>query len=174
MEERSLQEKRKPIIGMRVIKTVIAVALSAALMQYVLKMNPFFACIGAVVAMDYSIANSLKSAIVRNVGTVTGGVVGILIASFTENIIFISLGVIPLILLNNLLKKKESIIPGMIVYFAVAYLNTMDQAWVYGVRRILGTLIGTLIGLAVNVLLFPPKKVETGEEQPPEIDTSQG
>lgn len=177
MKGKALQNKKNTLVGMRMIKTVIAVALSAAFMQYVLQANPFFACIGAAVAVDSTIASSLKSAIARNVGTITGGLVGILVASFTENIVLISLGVIPLIMVNNLLKKKESIIPGLIVYFAVAYLNTMDQAWDYGLRRIFGTLVGTVIGLGVNLLLFPPKKQEHPQEKPletEEIDSSIG
>lgn len=149
---------RKPLIGMRTIKTVIAVFLSALFMQHVLHQTPFFACIGAVVAMESSVHSSLRAALIRNLGTVIGGAVGIAIASFTESPLLISLGMIPLILLSNLLNRKESIVPGAIVYFAVAYLNTMDQAWVYGLRRILGTFIGTLIGLGVNLLLFRPKQ----------------
>ena len=63
-----------------------------------------------------------------------------------------------MILVDNALNKKESNVPGAIVYLAVAYLNTMDQAWVYGLNRILGTLIGTGIGLLVNFTICPPKK----------------
>lgn len=164
--------KGPPLIGMRMVKTVIATAIAAALMQYVIKINPFFACIGAVVAMEFSIESSLKAALIRNVGTITGGVVGILVASFTENILLISLGIIPMIWISKAMNKKESIVPGAIVYFAVAYLNTMDQAWVYGVKRIIGTMVGTLVGLAVNFLIFPPekrvKKVELEQQEPSE------
>lgn len=99
---------------------------------------------------------SVKAAVIRNVGTITGGLIGIAIGSFTENIILMALGLIPFIWINNTIGKKESIVPGAIVYFAVFYLNTMDGAWKYGLTRIMGTLIGTLIALAVNALLFPP------------------
>lgn len=153
-----LSNKRIPMVGMRTIKTVIAVFLSALVLKYIIKQTPFFACIGAVVAMECSINSSLKAAITRNIGTVIGGAVGILIASFTESMLIFSLGLIPIIVISNRLGKKESIIPGSIVYFAVCYLNTMDYAWVYGLNRIIGTFIGSLIGLAVNLLLLPPAK----------------
>lgn len=148
------------VVGMRTIKTVIAALLTALFMRYVMHQTPFFACIGAVVAMERTFTSSIQAAIIRNVGTLTGGLVGIAVASFTESALLFSLGLIPLIVINNTVGRKESIVPGAIVYFAVCYLNTMDQAWVYGLTRILGTFIGTLIGIAVNMLIFPPKAEE--------------
>lgn len=130
-------------------------------MQYVMRQNPFFACIGAVVAMERTVSMSVKAAVIRNVGTITGGLIGIAVGSFTENIFLMALGLIPFIWINNLIGKKESIVPGAIVYFAVFYLNNMDSAWIYGLTRIMGTLIGTLIALAVNVLIFPPDPRDT-------------
>lgn len=130
-------------------------------MQYVLRQNPFFACIGAVVAIEKTMSKSVKVAIIRNVGTITGGLLGIAICTFTENIFLMALGLIPFIWINNTIGKKESIVPGAIVYFAVFFLNSKDSAWIYGLTRIMGTLIGTLIALAVNVLIFPPEPLET-------------
>lgn len=146
-----------PLMGMRTAKTILAVFLSALFMKYVLNQTPFFACIGAVVAMERTLSSSMRAALIRNIGTLVGGLLGIAIASFTDSIALYSLGLIPLIYISNMIGRKESIVPGAIVYFAVAYLNTMDQAWVYGLTRILGTFIGTLIGIGVNFLVFPPK-----------------
>ena len=143
--------------GLRTLKTFLAVLVSSLLMEYVFHQPPFFACIGAVVAMERSKASSIQAALVRNIATVTGAVVGVAIASFTENILFLSLGIIPLIWLDRAINKTESIVPGAIVYFAVAYLNTMDASWVYGVTRTLGTFLGTLIALVINFTIFPPK-----------------
>lgn len=148
------------VVGLRTLKTVVAALISALLMKYVLHQVPFFACIGAVVAVERTFSSSIQAAVVRNVGTFTGGMVGIAVSSFTENILLLSLGLIPLIVINNKVGRKESIVPGAIVYFAVAYLNTMSQAWQYGLSRILGTFIGTLVGIGVNMLIFPPKAEE--------------
>jgi|GEM_PF-6907059 len=107
----------KKCFGLRTVKTFLAVLLSSLIMRYIFYQPPFFACIGAVI--------------------------GIAIASFTENMFLLSLGIIPLIWVNRALRKTESIAPGAIVYFAVAYLNTIDAAWVYGVTRTAGTFLGT-------------------------------
>lgn len=159
--------QRHSIIGFRTIKTVIAVIVSSLFMKYVMRQNPFFACIGAVVAMEKTLSLSVRAAVIRNIGTITGGLIGIAISSFTENIFLMALGLIPFIWLNNTIGKKESIVPGAIVYFAVFYLNSMETAWKYGITRIIGTLIGTLIGIAVNALIFPPipRDIVSEEEQ---------
>ena len=154
--DKSFNLLKKPI-GLRTFKTFLSVLLSALLMQYVFHQPPFFACIGAVVAMEKSVRESLHAALIRNLATLVGAAVGIAIASFTENIFLLSLGTIPLIWISCALKKPESVVPGAIVYFAVAYLNTMEQSWVYGVTRFAGTLLGTLVALAINFLIFPPK-----------------
>lgn len=153
-------KKGIPIIGLRTIKTIIAVALAALCMEYIFNDTPFFACIGAVVAMERTMATSIKMSVIRNVGTVTGGVTGVCTTLLTDNIVLLTLGLVPMIYINNRIGKKESIIPGSIVYFAVVYLNTTAGAFQYGMRRILGTLLGTFIGIAVNYLVCRPKNEE--------------
>lgn len=145
---------------MRTAKTMLAVLLSALLIRYVFHQNPFFACIGAVVAVEKTMKSSVRAAMVRNIGTISGGLIGIAVATHTQNMLLMTLGLIPFIWLNNIIGEKQSIVPGAIVYFAVFFLNTMDSAMLYGITRILGTLAGTFIGLAVNLLVFPPKEEE--------------
>ncbi len=149
--------------GLRMLKSVLAVAISAAVVKYLMNGTPFFACIGAVVAMERTIASSVQAAIIRNLGTFVGGVVGIAIAYLfsgpvSDNSVFLAFGIIPVIYLINRIKKNESIIPGCIVYFAVVFLNTAESAGVYGVKRITETLIGSVIAIVINLLIFPPKK----------------
>ena len=150
--------RRIPLPGLRTIKTVLAAMLTALLMRHVLHQNPFFGCIGAVVAVERTFHSSLRASVIRNVGTITGGCIGIAVSSFTESIPLLSLGLIPLIWINNKIGRQESIVPGAIVYFAVSYLNTMEQAWSYGLTRMACTFIGTIVGIAVNMLIFPPKE----------------
>lgn len=146
-----------PPFGLRTVKTVLSVIISSVFVKYVLGHNPFFACIGAVVAMEKTLSLSIRAAIIRNVGTIIGGLIGIAISTFTHNTILMALGLIPFIWVSNLIGKQESIVPGAIVYFAVFWLNTSEQAWAYGLTRILGTLIGSLISIAINACVFPQK-----------------
>jgi uncharacterized membrane protein YgaE (UPF0421/DUF939 family) len=160
---------RKFPIGLRSLKTALAVVLSAAVAKYILRDVPFFACIGAAVAMESSISRSVKAAIIRNLGTFVGGGLGIvagmlLQTAVTDNSVFLGLGVIPLILIINLTKRPESIVPGCITYFATVFLNDSTGTWDYGSIRILGTFLGTLIAIAVNFLVFPPKAAKHNSE----------
>jgi uncharacterized membrane protein YgaE (UPF0421/DUF939 family) len=147
---------------LRSLKTALAVVLAAALAKYVIHDTPFFACIGAAVAMESSLARSVKAAVIRNMGTFLGGAMGILAGIFlksavTNNSILLGLGVIPLIVIINLTKRPESIVPGCITYFATVFLNHSDGTLVYGTMRIIDTFLGTLVAIAVNYLVFPPK-----------------
>lgn len=145
-----------PKIGLRTIKTTIAVMITAGIMNYIIKDTPFFACIGATVAIGKTKKTSFEASIIRNVGTAIGGLIGIIISLFTDNVFLKGLGVIPIIYIINLLNKKDSIIPGCIVYFAVVYLNTMDTARFYAIRRILQTFLGSIIGIIVNFAIRGP------------------
>jgi uncharacterized membrane protein YgaE (UPF0421/DUF939 family) len=158
----------KSPVGLRSIKTALAVILAASVAKYILKDTPFFACIGAVVAMESSIARSVKAAIIRNVGTFAGGAMGILTgmvfqSAVSEHTVLLGLGVIPLIFIINLTKRPESIVSGCVTFFAAVFLNGPGNIWDYGTTRILGTFMGTVVALAVNWLVFPPKT----EEQKP-------
>lgn len=107
-------------------------------------------------------ATTLQAVVVRNVGTIVGGVVGIIFSYMTQSVVILALGLIPMIYVDNILDKRDSIVAGSIVYFAVVYLNASDMAAVYGAQRIFGTLLGSLIGIAVNYFLFRPKKESGG------------
>lgn len=165
----------KSPVGLRSLKTALAVVLAAAVAKYIVHDTPFFACIGAAVAMESSISRSVKAALIRNLGTLVGGALGILAgialkSAVTDNSIFLGLGVIPLIMIINLAKRPESIVPGCITYFATVFLNDAGGTWLYGAERILDTFLGTLVAIAVNYLVFPPKAVQPEQQKEPEIE----
>lgn len=149
-----------------IAKLVLGTVLASLFMRYVMEhinitdypMIPFFACIGVLVGMEPDASRAIRNVINRNVGTIVAGVVGGIVASVTDNILLVSLGVIPYLLVVALLDRKESIVPGGIFYFAIVYLTTFDNAWMYALNRTLGTVIGTLIGLAINFFILPPNE----------------
>ncbi len=151
-------------VGWRTLKTTLAVLISALFMRYVVNDTPFFACIGAVAAMEKTMPDSYRAAIVRNVGTLVGGLLGILFAKLTDNVVLLGLGIIPHIIIHNILNKRESIVLGSIVYFAVVYSIQDSMALSYGLRRIAETFLGTLIALAINRLISPPKAAQPVSE----------
>lgn len=147
-------------IGMRTIKTTIAIALCAIIMTYFFNVSPFFACIGAIVAMDNSIGNSIKGILTRNIATIIGGIVGIAFGYMSNNVVFLSLGTIIVITLLSNTKYKHAIVPACIVYLAVVYLNINEGSLEYGLKRIFETVVGSGIGFAVNFLIVAPEENE--------------
>ncbi|MDO5707596.1 MAG: aromatic acid exporter family protein [Andreesenia angusta] len=143
-------------IGLRTIKTSIAVMITAGIMHYIFHEPPFFACIGATVGIGKTKRTSFDATIVRNVGTAVGGIIGMIISLSTQNVFLKGLGVIPVIYIINIFNKKDSIVPGCIVYYAVVYLNTTETAGIYAIKRILQTFFGSIIGIIVNFLIRAP------------------
>ncbi|RVU54977.1 FUSC family protein [Anaerosphaera multitolerans] len=149
-----------------IVKVVFGTILASLFMRHVMElvnvtevpMIPFFACIGVLVGMEPNKTQAISNVINRNVGTIVAGLTGGIVASFTEDIFLISLGLIPYLIFVALLDFKKSIVPGGIFYFAITYLTTLDNAWMYALNRTIGTVLGTLMGLAINFLIFPPKE----------------
>lgn len=147
-------------IGMRTFKTTVAIALCAVVMTYIFNVSPFFACIGALVAIDNTIGNSIKSILHRNIATLIGGLVGIVFGYCSSNVIVLSLGIIIVITALSNTKYKNAIVPACIVYLAVVYLNIDQGAVEYGLRRIFETFIGSVIGFGVNIAIKAPSENE--------------
>ncbi len=150
-------------IGPRIWKTVAAVAITSIVMTSLFHETPFFGCIGAVVGVGRNREESFDNSIIRNLGTLIGGLVGIAMLSITDNIVIEAFGVIPIILINRWLKKEPSIVPGCIVYFAVVYLMPSHVGILYAFRRISMTFVGTIIGIVIN-LLFGTDSIEDLEK----------
>lgn len=146
-------------IGLRTIKTTLAIALCAGFMEYVLHVSPFFGCIGAFVAVDNTIGKSIKAIIKRNFATIIGGIIGMVFTYFTDNVFILALGVMVLIILLNQTKYNEAILPAAIVYLGVVYIDfAQSSATLYALSRVAETFIGTVIGLAVNLIIKAPEK----------------
>lgn len=149
-----------PKIGARTVKTSIAVMITAGIMEHIFNETPFFACIGATVAIGKTRKTSFEAAVVRNLGTAVGGIIGIIMALVTDNVFIQGLGVIPIIYIINLSKKHQSVVPGCIVYYAVVYLMPTEASTLYAVRRILETFLGSIIGMIVNFAIKGPLEDE--------------
>lgn len=111
-----MRGKRKlPPIGMRIIKSAVAVFLCFGV--YLLRGQgmPFYSAIAAVLCMQPYVSNSIKVALNRTVGTLIGGVFGMVVLLFEQSCLprdlpvlqytVISLVIIPLIYVTLLVKS---------------------------------------------------------------------
>jgi len=159
-----------PKIGMRIIKTCIAVYI--CFLIYMLRGEqgaPFYSAIAAILCMQPYVSNSLKVALNRTVGTFIGGAMGMFVLLFERSFVptgipavqylIVSLAIIPLIYFTLLIKKQTASYIACVVYLSIAISHGADvNPSLFALDRILDTLIGIFVSLGVNAFHFPRKK----------------
>lgn len=167
-------------LGMRTIKTLIAVAICIISLSFFGVEDPFFACIATIFVIQGDKDGSVKNAKNRVWGTVFG--------SIMSNIVLVCLNFLPynayvqtlatclsiflLIQVALYFNKPAAIFPGCIVICAILCTTTNINIplW-YGLKRTIYTMYGAIIGLLVNLYVFPydpnaPKEVQQVEASP--------
>ncbi|WP_236932750.1 FUSC family protein [Geosporobacter ferrireducens] len=143
-------------IGLRTIKTGIAVGLSILIAPLLEIKNPFFVVISAFIAMQPTVSDSWRTGINRLLGTSLGAAVGlgfVLISS--ESPILTGLGTIVLISIMNHLKLQDSIVMASIV-FAGVFFNAEGEYIDFAFRKLIDTSLGIGIALIINFSIYPP------------------
>ena len=144
-------------IGLRTVKTAVAVILSMYLVDH-LGTTPsklIFAMLGAMAAVQPTFRESLESCLTQIVGVVFGALVGVtLMAVNLPHLVATGIGIIMVITLYNSLRIKFS--PSLACIIVVTVCITPDiQPISYSLGRIWDTAIGLAVGMAINMLVFP-------------------
>lgn len=159
-----------PRIGMRMIKTAIAVAI--CLLIYVLRGKqgvPVFSTIAAMICMQPYVENSVKVAFNRIIGTLTGAVVGLCVLYVLRWIpprfelldyVIISLAVIPAMYITVIMKKTGASAMAAVVLLSVTLSQGMYGPVIDAFNRSFETIVGILVSLGVNMVHLPRKKRE--------------
>ena len=148
-------------IGMRTIKTAIAVSLTIFLSQIFNLKSPFFAGIAAIIAMQSSVSESFYMGRNRMYSTILGATIALLFSLIApENPIFIGIGIIIIIYICNLFKLKKPITLSAMVFLSII-LNYEEGSRVsYALYRTLDTFFGLTIGTLINYFILPPNMEE--------------
>lgn len=174
-------ERKLPKVGMRTIKTAVAVVLSyLVFVPFQLWMpgvyavlagqgGAFYACIAAVICMQGSVDKTVHQGISRLIGTAIGGCMGLLILT-TDTLLshpwFLALtlgaGTVAVIWLCNLIGRPAACSIGVVVLCVILFNHAGPERYLYALTRMLVTAIGVLIAIAVNRAL--PDHRETAEE----------
>lgn len=151
-----MREFFKLRIGMRYIKTAVAVALCILISQLLHREYPLFAGIAALLAMDTTITSSFIAGRNRVFGTLLGAAVGVLFfLVFPGNPYLCGLGAMLIIYVCTTMGWTNSASIAAIVFLAVMLNPAGEHPWIYSMNRILDTLLGIAVALVVNYLLFP-------------------
>jgi len=152
--------KPLPKVGMRNIKTCIAVALCAFIYAFFPENSPAFACIGAIFGMGSDLQNSKLHGGNRFFGTLIGGLIGM--ALFRIHLAFYPEGghtwlLVPLVFIGTMILIVlcqmfwvGGVQPGGVVLCIVLFNTPLDNYVSYALWRIFDTGVGVLIALVVN------------------------
>lgn len=157
------------IIGMRTIKTAIAVTLSVTL-AYMFKLDsPFFAAIASIIAMQGNLVDSFRMGRDRILGTILGATIGLLGSLVSPgNPVLLGIGIIIVIYVSNKLKWNKSVTIACVVFISIMLNLEEGNRLYYSLNRVLDTLVGIVVAVAVNFIISPPysktKVFETSEE----------
>lgn len=143
-------------IGLRTIKTALAVTLSLMLASLFGSYSPVYAGIGAILAVTRTVRDSLKQALTQYTGLVIGGVVGfLLILIFHRTPPWaVGLGIIAAITLCIRCKADFAASTACFIVLS-ACINTGDNVMHEMLYRLLDTTLGLTVGLGINILLKP-------------------
>lgn len=155
---------------MRIIKSAISVLL--CFIMSILRGPqgiPFYSAIAAILCLQPDLSNSKKVASNRIVGTLIGGVCGMLVLLLERRFIptniqllqylLVSICIIPLIYITVLTKQTGAAYITCVVFMSVTISHGADvNPYLFALNRILDTLIGIFVSLGVNAFHIPRKK----------------
>jgi len=144
------------LIGMRIIKTVLAVTISAYLAILLKLDSPFFAAMAALITMQGNLVDSFSMAKYRIIGTIFGAAIGFCGAYFAHgNPIILGLGIGLIIFVGNKLRWNKAIAIASIV-FASIMLGTESLSIYASANRVIDTLVGIAVAVVVNYTISRP------------------
>lgn len=159
----------KITIGMRNVKTAIAVFLCLIGSRIIGYSYPLYACTAAVLSMRDTVEDSIHYGKTRIKATIVGGIMGIVMlwvdselfkGSLTE--VLITLGIIATIYVCNLLGWSNSSAIACVVVLIVLIDHSADK-YVYAVIRTTETIMGIVVAVIVNKTIRPPMSKKSKE-----------
>ena len=144
-------------IGMRTVKTALAVTVSLAIIEHygASPAKVLFATIGAISSVGPTFTASLLACLTQICGVAVGALLGLfLIALNVPGIVGVGIGVVTIISSYQAFKLKLVPVLPCLVLVNVC-LNPEVQALPYATGRLWDTAIGLAIGMLINTLIFP-------------------
>ena len=144
-------------IGMRTVKTALAVTLSLMVIEYygASPAKVVFATIGAISAVGPTFTASLLACATQICGVSVGALLALpLLALHVPRIVGVGIGIMLIITSYHHLKLKLVPVLPCLVLVNIC-LNPEVEAFSYSLSRIWDTAIGLAIGMLVNTLVFP-------------------
>ncbi len=166
-----MQFNGKYKIGLRAVKTAIAVSICAFISMIFGREDVFCGAIATIICMQPTYNRTLKTGIDRLIGTLIGGVIGycaLELSGYIPNYEWMRLFVIPfcmllVIYICNIIEQKESVSIGCIVALVIVSRlgDDMGNSFMYVVYRVTDTIIGIVVAMFVNRYMFRKNNTNT-------------
>lgn len=144
-------------VGMRTVKTAIAVTLALLIIEHLGTSSAkiIFAVIGAIAAMENTLKAALRNCVSQIGGVIIGTVLAIIMRQFPiPGVVAVGLGIIVTMALFQLLRWNQSPVLACLILVTIC-TDSSIVAHSYGLARIWDTAVGLGIGLAANMLIVP-------------------
>lgn len=142
--------------GLRTVKTGLAVTLALFICRFMPESTPFYAALGAISAMDRTLADSLRASATQLVGLLCGSLFGFLLVHFIPNPPFwlIGIGIILLITICNYGRIPFTTTLSCLIFISIC--TTPESSTLLGTAlRLRDTAVGLILALVVNALIQP-------------------
>ena len=125
--------------------------------------DAFLAGVAAIICVQDSMEKSVDSGLHRMYGTGLGAALGmafLYVDLFFKNeyliIALTAIGIIIIITICNALDISNSIVIAYVVFLLIVMVQSAESPLVSSVRRLLDTLVGTVVGIVINHFIHNP------------------
>lgn len=140
-----------------VFKLGLATALAFLACRAMGSLYPFYAVVSVIVVLQPTLGTTWLSSLRRIGGTLVGIPLGGLLAtSHMPPALALGIGVATVVFVCTRLGLREGV-PVSAFALASIVANHPDQPWVFAWHRLLDTVVGIGVAIAVNRLVFPPR-----------------
>ena len=162
-------------LGMRTIKSALAVFLCILFFHVTDRGLPMIAALSAVFSLRQDLTTTVSFGRSRIIGNSIGGFLGIiyfLVKNYFHNDFLVELFLLPVlgvivIVVSDGINNKSGMISAMAPLLLIALSVPQGESSLYAIQRVLDTFIGTFIAIGINFFLRPPeteKKEELVED----------
>ena len=153
-------------IGMRNIKTTLAVAVCLLLLSPFEDLTPVPACFAAIICMQDSVEKTISSSLSRFIGTIVGGIVALTLVSLNTsilnnrlllNLLFL-IGITITIYICNIVGHGPASVAACFCLCLVMLSYNDTDRYSYAFIRIGETLLGCVIAIIINIILPNKRK----------------
>ena len=158
-------------LGMRTVKTALAVMLCIILFKILNRGSPMIAALAAVFSLRQDLSTSLSFGKSRILGNTLGGflailyflVQGLFSNDFLVELLFLPFLVMIVIVVSDGINNNSGIISAIATLLLISLSIPQGESFLFALSRVIDTFIGTFIGIALNFFVKPKPLEEKNE-----------